>query len=169
MSYTLLVIDVQSYFKAAQARRLINNCKREIRQAIKDKAAILLVEYIGCGRSNTSIAKMVEKYDRGFIVLKDDDDGSDEIAETITHFKLPKSRIKVTGVNTDACIQDTVSGLVSKFGRKRLNISIIADACNASSENSHVYGLRYMGVLKKVKLVNDTRWNKAIREGRYYV
>lgn len=169
MSYTLLVIDVQPYFDAANNRRVISNCKREIRKAMSDKAAIILVEYIGCGRSNSGITKMVEKYDRGFVVLKDDDDGSDEISNVIEHFKLPKSRIKVTGVNTNACVQDTVTGMVSKYANKRLSISIVADACNAMSDSGHVYGLRYMSALKKVKLINSKRWAKDLGGENYYV
>jgi hypothetical protein len=169
MSYTLLVIDVQSYFEAANSRRLIRNCKREIRQAIKDKAAILLVEYDSCGRSSACIAKMVENYNRGFVIIKDDDDGSSEIFDAVNRFDLPRSRFKVAGVNTDACVQDTVTGLVNRLKRqkkKRLSIVVIADACNACDECGHIYGLRALEETRRVKLLNN-KWKKKMNDSMF--
>jgi len=169
MSYTLLVIDVQPYFDSANSERVVRNCRREIRQAMKDKAAVLLVEYDRCGDSNKSLAKMVKKYDRGFIVKKAHDDGSSEIKEIITRHRLPKSRIKVTGVNTNACVQGTVKGLVakSKSISKRFNISVIADACNSCTEAGHIDGLRYMSELNNVKLINDRRWQRDMKASNH--
>lgn len=164
MSYSLLVIDIQPYFESARSMRVIRNCRREIRQAIKDKAAVLLVEYSGCGESNKGIRKMVKDYARGFIVVKHNDDGSNEIVKTINKHRLPKSNIKVTGVNTNACVQGTVRGLSkSKSLSKRRNINVVADACNSSSESGHIYGLGYMSRFNNVKLINNHRWQQYMR------
>lgn len=160
MSYTLLVIDVQPYFNAANNRRVIRNCRREIRQAIEDKAGILLIEFLGCGRSNTGIAKMISNYDRAFVIIKGQDDGSSEVVAAIEHFNLPKTKIKVIGVNTNACVQSTVMGLTRLRTNSKLSISVVADACYSVSEDDHIIGLQNLHSVKKVKLINNNLWQK---------
>lgn len=135
--YTLVVVDMQSTFEAANNKRVRNNCKREILQAIESNASIIFVEYIGEGPTIPSLVRLTDDYDRVFIVRKSTDDGSREVRKVIKDNKLPNRQIKVCGVNTDCCVADTVWGLAHKI--KSAKIEVIPEACN--SDNDHTYGL----------------------------
>ena len=150
--YTLAIVDMQWYFGASRKTSVINACKREIKKAMKARAAILFVEYQNCRSTISSFKKMVRdaKYEKFTTVIKDDDDGSDEVMNAIRHMKFPDKRIKVCGVNTCYCVQSTVQGL--SRGLTRTKIEVIADACNAPTEVVHNEGLRAMGRLRNVSI-----------------
>lgn len=135
--YTLVVVDMQASFEAANNRRVRENCKRELERAMESGAAILFVEYVGQGPTIPSLVKLTDDYERTFIVRKNDDDGSREVAKVIRDNKLPAKRIKVCGVNTDCCVFETVCGLTNRLSTA--NLEVIGDACN--SDFNHLGGL----------------------------
>src|SRR5574339_388350 len=144
--YTLVVVDMQSSFEAANSRRVRENCKREIKRAMDNGAAIIFVEYVGQGPTIPSLVKPTDDYPRTFITRKDDDDGSREVAKVIRDNNLPGKRIKVCGVNTDCCVLETVSGLVNRL--RSANFEVMADACN--SDYNHLTGLNDMANMSGV-------------------
>ena len=150
MNYTLVVLDVQVYFEAASSFKLISNCKREIRKAINNKAPILLVEYINCGRTSDEILEVLSKYDNKFIVIKTTDDGSFKILEAIAHFHLP-NKIRLIGVNTNACVYATAKGLV----KKSCEVNVIADACNSINLKFHNIGLNKLRKCSGVRVSHE--------------
>lgn len=150
MPYTLVIVDMQASFSAANNKRVRDNCKHEIIKATDKGGAIIFVEFIGCGRTIPGLVKLTDDYNRAFIVRKDDEDGSREVHKVIKDNKLPSRRIKVCGVNTDQCVLATVCGLNSLM--KQTNIEVITKACNSYSNHDHESGLKYMEKLPKVIL-----------------
>lgn len=134
----LLVIDMQPNFVASNNIRLIANCAREIRRAIRAGNRIVFVEYLGEGKTHRPLVQLVHEYDdydtelyrypRYTVVGKTEDDGSAVIYE---HLKTLKRRgpytFTVIGVNTDACVRKTVLGLTKRRGTV---INVIKNACN---------------------------------------
>jgi nicotinamidase-related amidase len=148
MNYSLILIDMQKYFAAANNRRVQLGCRQAIYQAIADNAPIILVEYKGYGGTIRSLTDVISrlKYRRKFVVRKYDNDGADEIFDAIEKNKLPCKKLRLGGINTDCCVLETVFGLVNRYKLKN-NIEVIANACG--SEHSHadgLYELRQSGV-----------------------
>jgi nicotinamidase-related amidase len=154
MSYTLAIIDMQPYFTAGLKRRAHDNCAIQIKKAIKDRAAIIFVEYRGYGNTSRSLKSLIRKasYDRQYKVTKTTDNGGKEIAALIKKERLAASRIKVCGVNTDACVHASVLGLRKHLAASK--IEVIAAACDSRTmfNNGHQDGLKKMAKLTNVKI-----------------
>lgn len=154
MSYTLCVIDMQYYFGASRNAKVQNGCKKAIRKAMRDDAAILFVEYATCGRTVPTLVALTYGYKMAHLVIKTDDDGSGDIIKTIQHMKLPANHIKICGVNTDYCVLDTTRGLKESCP-KSTKIEVIADACNSNSGcNGHEDALYDLKHIVKVSVLN---------------
>ncbi len=155
--YTLAIVDMQWYFGASHKASVIAACKREIRRAMKARAAILFIEYANCRSTISSLKKIVRdaRYNRAATIIKNDDDGSPEVITAIEHHKFPRT-LRVCGVNTDACVQATVEGLANDL--RRAKIKIIADACNTESGmDGHEEALSSMVKFQNVKVVRRVR------------
>lgn len=126
--YTLVVVDMQGYFTAANKRSCISNVKREIRKAIHSRNDIVFVEFAGCHQTLPSIYKEVGSYESLYIIRKYDDDGSNELFSFLKAMKLNHKSLKFCGVNTSACVRATVLGYRDKM--KSAKLSVVADACN---------------------------------------
>ena len=60
MSYNLIIIDMQPYFKASF--KVIDKCIEYIIKAKNDNADIYLVEYYECGNSHKEILNNLKDY-----------------------------------------------------------------------------------------------------------
>jgi len=138
MSYTLVVVDMQDSFNAANEPNVRNNIEREIKKAMAVKAAVIFLEYSGMGPTIPRLTRLTDGYERGFSAIKNHNDGSRQVENLIDAHNLPRHKIKVTGVNTDYCVRETVFGLAANMKPTRLQV--IADAC--WSDYDHDYGLR---------------------------
>lgn len=143
--HTLVVVDMQSYFPAANSKKTIAKCKDLILQAGKSQSPIIFVEYFECGNTIKSLTKMADSHGDVFFVRKDKDDGSKLVKGIIKGCKLPMN-IKVCGVNTDQCVLETIRGLSKTKGIK---IEVVAEACNS---DNHFYGLEKIKLMKNVKI-----------------
>ena len=89
MSYSLVIIDMQPEFEAANGQRVYKNVLREIKKAIEKRAPIIFVEYGDTFNTDTytstrrGLLKAVAGYDRVFITTKFKNDGGNKIMETI--------------------------------------------------------------------------------------
>lgn len=146
MSYTLVVVDMQATFEAANNARVRNKVKQELSKAMERGAAIIFVEYIGQGPTIPSLVKMTDDYNRVYITRKDDDDGSREVKKVIKDNRLPSRDVRVCGVNTDCCVMETVFGISEKI--KSVKIKVIAEACN--SDYNHKGGLQEMKRVSRI-------------------
>lgn len=147
MAYTLVIIDMQAQFRASEDKRTINNCKKQIRTAIKDRAAIIFVEFNGFGPTLPELTKLTEKYNRSFHITKSYDDGSRQLKNFLLTHRVSKKNLKFCGVNTNACVLSTVYGTHLKL--RDSNLTVIADACN--STYGHKSGLLDLKRYAKVK------------------
>ncbi len=153
MPYTLVVVDMQTQFRASRKRKTINACKEAIVQAINDEAIIVFLEFLGCGRTMKSLFDLTDTYENVFFVRKEGCDGSAEIK--ILNDVLHVEHFKVVGVNTDMCVEETVFGINEVY--PEAVIEIIEQGCN--SECNHEQGIINMleckqVVINKAPLVN---------------
>jgi nicotinamidase-related amidase len=149
--YTLVVIDMQATFIAANNRRVRNNCKREILNAMLCGASIIFVEYVCQGPTIPGLLKLTDSYRKTFIVRKSQTDGSQEVLKTIKDHRLPKDHIKVCGVYTGCCVVETVAQLRTMLFRK-FKLKVIGDACGSYSRSNHLFYLKKMSAMRNVFL-----------------
>ena len=152
--YTLIILDMQGYFSAAKKDNVKRNCRHEIIKAMAQNAPILFVEYKSCGRTISSLTKLTRevKYGKVYRVIKSADDGSSEIDSFIKKNRLPRKHIRFTGINTDCCVQDTVTGLDSMCKSDHV-IEVVADACASEDIDSHKQGIKALRRLRHVAIV----------------
>jgi nicotinamidase-related amidase len=152
--YTLVVVDMQSNFKAANGQRVRKNCVREILRAIKDNAPIIFLEWEGYPATLEDLTAPVkdDKYKNYYVKTKVTDDGSAQVASLVSQHKLPKD-FKVCGVNTDCCVHATVVGLTTRFSKA--TITVIADACD--SDWNHLSGLERLKSAENVKISKEEK------------
>lgn len=135
LMYTLIVVDMQPGFKAANNQRVRANCLREIQKAQKEWAFIIFLEIDGY--QNTHYELVAAAGDDHIILLKNEDDGSEQVERDVR--RNNRNRIfKVCGINTDCCVQATVRGLTTRFPMS--NIDVISDACDSAYQ--HQRGLQ---------------------------
>lgn len=152
MPYTLVVVDMQEEFTAARDTNTIIECEELILEAISDHATIVFLEFTGCGRTMDSLYELVDNHYNVFFLRKSGCDGSNHIMRNNKAFELQEIHFKVCGVNTDACVQDTVLGLSSKY--PEAVIEVISSACN--SEVSHLSGLATMALRSNVVITESS-------------
>jgi len=105
MKYTLIVVDMQHMFPASS--KCLDACKDIVRAFVKTNNDIVFVEYVGCGQTISSLKRLARN---AHYVYKDKCDGSKEINECVTKNALSTNFV-VCGVNTGACVLETVVGL----------------------------------------------------------
>ena len=141
----LCIIDMQPYFTAAKDTALVNRIIDEMRIFKKQKRYIFIVEYDECGRTDVRILNELDGYTKYRIIKKTNDDGSTEILECL---KLVSSSgldsMKICGVNTWACVFDTVIGLAEK--RPDMSIVVLDNLCSdeCSCEKHSISFTQYM-------------------------
>ena len=114
--YTLVIIDVQEGYVAAENETLLDNIIKEIKTAREDDAAILFVNMDHIGRNIGCIWDAAYDYTYFAQVIKRDNDGSDAIIRAFrTHKFLNKTNLRVGGIYTHLCLTETVNGLTEKL------------------------------------------------------
>lgn len=128
--YTLVVIDMQPYFSTSQKGSILAACKKEIRLAMQNKAAIVFVEYANYGLTDDRLTNLTKNYNRKVTVIKQNNGGGVGVKRAIVKNKFPKRNIRVSGVNINYCVYDTVSQLVGAL--KSAKIKVLSKACNCN-------------------------------------
>lgn len=137
--YTLVVVDMQDAFSASRESSVLKACQREIMAAIRQKYAIIFLEFEHSGSTHSELTDLVKNYDKAYFKTKPDNDGSYEVNEVVKQRNLCHN-VRVVGVNTSYCVYDTVEGLRNYPGK----ITVVADACNCTY---HSFGLQKIGRL----------------------
>jgi nicotinamidase-related amidase len=141
MSYCLAVVDMQHDFVASRKPGLAGKIAKLVKKAMQDDAVVILLEYVGYGPTKPTIKKALGNYKKGYVVCKEDDDGSNEIAKVLKHrenkcFGTPSSYVRLCGVNLGACVEATAGGL----SERDIPVTLIEDACNQPQSSIGFFG-----------------------------
>jgi nicotinamidase-related amidase len=144
--YTLVVIDIQPKFKES-ADYVLEPVKQEMLLAMDRKMPILLVEYAGHGE--TMLKPVVARYPKCYVATKSSDGGAYEVSKALRSHNLPRSWLRVCGVNTDCCVYRTVCALDNPL------IEVVEKACfsnwaGCGNPANHNSGIRKLAELKNV-------------------
>lgn len=150
MSYTLVVVDVQKEFLHKCSMSVKRNISACVKQAVKDNAGIVFLEFTDCGKTIYSLRRKVSKYKNAYFIEKSVEDGSDEVHWSINENKFPPTKIKVVGAYTDHCVKQTVFGLSKMFPTS--NIEVIKRACHNYYDCAQM-SFDDMNKLKNVKVL----------------
>jgi hypothetical protein len=142
---------MQSFFSASNKLSVQRSVQRELRQAMKNGAGILYVEFDGYGSTKPELTYLTRKNKRASRVTKSRNDGSANVFDQLHKRRFNKSHLKVVGVNTDYCVFETVQGLREKLPQAK--IEVIADAC--SSNGSHKNGLAKIKKIPNIKILRN--------------
>lgn len=135
MAYTLVVIDMQDIFRSATHMNPLVGVTREVMTAIAKRQYILYVEFDEA-RTLTPLLNLVKGYRKFGKVMKRFSDGSGEIIKCLKRKNFPFKKLRVCGVNSDACVLDTVNGLLKKLPNSK--IEVVKNACASSKANSNL-------------------------------
>ena len=124
--YILCIIDMQPV-GFDNSNLIIENVLQLVREAIVNKAFIVITQFKGCGETNINIIHEIQKYPYKKYVWHNKNDKSKPIQEVLKPIFV--RQIKVCGVNTEYCVKDTVHGLAKKF---HIPIKVIEKACNGT-------------------------------------
>lgn len=128
---TLVIVDMQPVFSASTNPDTVIAVTNEILMAKQNNFPIMIVEYERSGRTHSGFDTILRGYRHKARIKKADDDGSQEIVRALLRRKFPQSHLRICGVNTDACVSDTVYGLLLKLHTTR--IDVVKRACNTST------------------------------------
>jgi nicotinamidase-related amidase len=106
---------------------IIENVLQLVREAVVDKAFIVIAQFKGCGETHRNIINEIQKYPYKKYIWHNKNDKSKPIQEALHNIFV--RQMKVCGVNTEYCVKDTVHGLAKKF---HIPIKVIEKACNGT-------------------------------------
>ena len=135
MPTTLIVVDMQPSFEAANEPNIIVGVTREILEAKRRNWGIVFLEYKPTeemGRTHEGFSSLIKGYRHKARVTKDDDDGSLEVVKALRRRGFGQRTLRICGVNADGCVFYTVNGLLSRLDQVR--IQVVKDACGSEWE-----------------------------------
>ena len=124
--YVLCIIDMQP-IGFNNSNLIIENVLHLVREAIINKAFIVIAQFKRCGETNINIINELHNYPYKEYVWHNKNDKSKPIKEALKNIFVRE--MKVCGVNTEYCVKDTVHGLAKKF---HIPIKVIEKACNGT-------------------------------------
>jgi nicotinamidase-related amidase len=133
MIATRIVIDMQPAFKASNEPSVIVGVTKEIIEAMRENATVMVVEYSGSGLTHRPILNLLKGYPHFVRVKKRNDGGAKEIIRAIKRRKIAYERFRVCGVNTDCCVMATVRGLLAQSTLAESKLELVKDACGTAS------------------------------------
>lgn len=137
MNKPLIVIDMQPAFEASG--QVLRPVLEIITKAQKRESDIIVVEYDLTDRDRYSetekvthkaITKQLKKYRKKHLVIKERNDGSSEVFNYMQKNEIPHQIVQVCGVNTSACVKETVWGLYQYDAIKKIQLLIKGCADN---------------------------------------
>jgi nicotinamidase-related amidase len=132
----LLLIDLQEQFYSSKKESLLKVVKNEINKAKSNNYPIICLRYYGCGDFHKSLLDEIGDYMKKYEISKSEDDGSKEVVELCEKISFTSGEIIVCGVNTDACVKQTVLGLKIKTDSS-YDIHIVENGCWAGCADWH--------------------------------
>jgi nicotinamidase-related amidase len=138
--YTLVVVDMQSDFRAANDPATIAAVEKEILEAVRLHQSVVVLEIAyfspldeqGLKPTHRSLMSHLKGYDRVAVRQKIYSDGSRHVLNTCSEQGYSRSRFRVCGVNTDACVVETAVGLAK--AEPTSTVEVLQGACNTTSQ-----------------------------------
>ncbi|MBI5171736.1 MAG: isochorismatase family protein [Candidatus Melainabacteria bacterium] len=134
---TLVVVDMQPDYEAALHPWTISNVTKEVTAARHNNWGIVIVEFYDHEPTIKAVMRPLLKktrYEKLVLVEKDIPDGSTPVVTALEQNGFSDSLIRVCGVNTHECVQDTVNGLARRLPDS--SIEVITGACNCHTKLS---------------------------------
>jgi hypothetical protein len=122
---TLLVVDMQTEFRAAKRKAVIAGVVAEIAAARLQRRPVMLLGFMDAPHV-PDVLQAVKGYRKAVQVVKFDDDGSEEALEALYELKWPRDNLRVCGVHLGACVAATVVGLADHFEVNRIEVAFTA-------------------------------------------
>lgn len=127
MPYALVVVDMQHGFPASKNSATRNAAAEYIQEAVDDGAFIIFLEFDGYGKTWSKLVRICKGYEKFRVLTKIENDGSYHVHSFLKYMRKKHIPIRLLGVNTNFCVQDTAKGLASK-GYK--DITLLFRGCN---------------------------------------
>lgn len=133
----LVIVDMQTEFSDA-AKIVLKENLDAIRIAKQKNMFIVVLEFRGCGETIKPIQKSLEKYPLVTYKQKNMCGGSSHVREALKENNISPNRFFVTGVYSDACVHETVTGLAEKYSPIPVVVidDAVADFCESGYEKS---------------------------------
>jgi hypothetical protein len=120
---TLVVVDMQPGFQDAIDKATLDAVERQIILAISRNWAIVLLENVPWrnGPTYPQLMKHLQDgrgnwtYKRAFMRVKDTDSGAAQVVEACEDYGYPMQYFRVCGVYLDACVEQTVLGILRRI------------------------------------------------------
>jgi nicotinamidase-related amidase len=124
----LLIIDMQPGFPSSHKHETVQGCQSLIKTFKRKNLPIYVLEYEAGnnGKTHERISSLYANYPHVKTYKKRMDDGSFVLHK---HIKHQIDHFTVCGVNTTACVMDTVYGLLAKG----YSATVVKKACNGGS------------------------------------
>ncbi len=128
---TLVIVDMQPGFPLSLSVR--RDVEAEILNAIERLWAVVIIEYEteAAGDTHKSLLDLLAAYPHHTLVKKTKEDGSQVVLEALRRLGYPNELIRVCGVMTDICVQQTAAGLATTLTTAR--IEVVKSACTTWS------------------------------------
>lgn len=134
-SELFLIIDMQPGFVAAENPALQDRIIAELEVAMQKNQLVIFIEYREGTPTLPAITQVAENYPLKFTLYKAKNSGYQEIADFLNHFGDDKYVFNVCGIETAACVYETVMDLCASDNNYRVNVLI--DCCGSAIEEQH--------------------------------
>lgn len=107
---------------------VIRNVVKEIEEARRNNHGIIIVKFAnfhGDEKDNQIVPEISEAlngYKRYSVIYKRNADGSKEIFREVKKRKFPKTFFRVCGVYSNACVPQTIFGLLSRKSTRKIEV-----------------------------------------------
>jgi len=138
---TLVVVDMQPRYREAIDTATLDAVERQIKLAISRNWAIVVLENEPW-RNGPTYRQLMRHlkderdnwiYKRAFMRVKATDSGAEQVIEACLDFDYPMQYFRVCGVLLDACVKQTVLGILARV--RTASIRCIAEAMNTDYDH----------------------------------
>ena len=144
---TLVVVDMQPGFHDAIDRATLDAVERQIQLAVMRNWAIVLLENEPWrnGPTYPQLLRHLQNergqwtYKRAFMRVKATDSGAGQVIEACEDFCYPMQYFRVCGVYLDACVEQTVLGLLR--GLPSASVRCIREAMNTNYKHEDAWAM----------------------------
>jgi nicotinamidase-related amidase len=135
----LVLIDFQDTFLRCIAdtidkeemHDILHYCTEEIKDAVKNKHNILIVEFNHYGPTHHKLMECIpENYQKAHVIIKEKQDGSEQILDCCRKHRISKNTFRVCGIYLSDCVFATVDGVLKQTAPNHPEIQILSK-CSA--------------------------------------